>query len=94
LDESTEREELEGALRIMAASAAISLFVTSHHERDVEEMLVDIMNDSIAMKAVDVDEDIDAYVKECLRTDSILRKRPQSVKTHIEEVLTRKSGGM
>ena len=78
----------------MAASATISLFATSRQEKDVEEMLVDIIHDSIAIEAIDVDNDIEAYVKECCRTDFTLKTRPLSVKTRMEEVLTRKWEGM
>ncbi len=94
LDEAAERTELLEAITVLATSSSASLLVTSRKEHDIEEALSDVMDYSVALRPTELQQDIGAYVAECLRTDRELRRRPQFVKKRIEEVLMAKSKGM
>lgn len=95
LDEGTDREELMKVIKALVDSTSVSLLATSRKDEDIiEDMLSDVMSISVNLDSVNVDNDIRAYVVKCFETDSKLRKRPQSAKNRIEEVLTTKAEGM
>jgi ankyrin repeat domain-containing protein 50 len=94
LDENTDQQELMEAIKVVAGCPNISLLTTSRKDKNIEDVLSEVMDVSVTLKSIDVDRDIEAYVVECLQTDSKLKKRPQHVKKRIEDVLASKSSGM
>jgi ankyrin repeat domain-containing protein 50 len=94
LDENTDQQDLLEAIKVLAGFPNISLLTTSRKDKNIEDVLSEVMDVSVTLKSIDVDGDIGSFVVECLRTDSKLKKRPLHVKKRIEDVLTSKSKGM
>jgi hypothetical protein len=82
------------SIKALAECPNISLLTTSRKDRNIEDVLSEVMDVSITLNSTNVDKDIGAYVVECLQKDSKLKKRPLHVKKCIEDALTSKSKGM
>jgi ankyrin repeat domain-containing protein 50 len=94
LDENTDQQDLMDSIKALAECPNISLLTTSRKDRNIEDVLSEVMDVSITLNSTNVDKDIGAYVVECLQKDSKLKKRPLHVKKCIEDALTSKSKGM
>ena len=99
LDECKEKDYLTKILEKIAGwnIAGLHMLVTSRREKDIEDSLSTLTdnNHMICIESALVKDDIRAYVRSRIRTDSKLRKWQESdVQTEIEKVLVEKASGM
>lgn len=100
LDECEDRFELLKIIEVMNQWKLdkVHVLVTSRKEKDIEELLGPLIEDEkeISIQSALVNDDIRAFVRERLKTDSQLRRwksRPQ-VQQEIEDALMSKVAGM
>lgn len=97
LDESERKDVLAILSRIVSRGLSnLHILVTSRKERDIEDVLAPIVTGthSLSLDTTDVDADISLYVRQCLATDSKLRRWSDPVKAEIETSLTEGAHGM
>lgn len=74
LDENTDQQDLMDAIKALAKCPNISLLTTSRKDKNIEDVLSEMMDVSVTLNSTDVDGDIGAYVVDCLQTDWKLKK--------------------
>ena len=94
LDECKERAAMLGLLSRVLLNTEVNLLCTSRNEQDIQVGFGGMVKTEIAFPKQAVDADIQAYVQNLLLNDSILKSRPERLKSRIEEELTRGADGM
>jgi hypothetical protein len=95
LDESSNWKMLLNALKtILQSSSDINLLMTSRNEYDLEAVLKHSVDSVVDIQNEVVDQDVDMYVRECLQTDSDLRKWDDELKLEILTTLISGAHGM
>ena len=95
LDESSDWKALLKVIKtILQSSSDINLLMTSRKEHDIQVVLEHSVDYIVAIQNEKVDDDVDIYVRECLRNDSDLRKWDDELKSEIAKTLTSGAQGM
>ena len=95
LDECNEnREELLKHLRDLGSIKAISLFVTSRKEHDIEKIFQSLPSLSLNELIDKITVDIETYIEGQFQERSRLERLPSKLKTEIRDKLVQKADGM
>ncbi|MCJ1395190.1 hypothetical protein MMC18_008073 [Xylographa bjoerkii] len=96
LDEFNDTEDLIKTLkRIVESKRERShVLVTSQSQRSIGIELEKFVITDVVLYGDAVDEDIELYIREKVRADSILGRRPPHVQWNIEDALTKGANGM
>ncbi|KAF1993541.1 hypothetical protein P154DRAFT_625367 [Amniculicola lignicola CBS 123094] len=97
LDECSEEERgqvMQGLQRLTQTLPNMRLLMASRKESDIEDFMLQWCGTRVAVDEARVNEDIDMFVKNALRTDIKLMRLPAATKKEIEEMFHLKSDGM
>lgn len=98
LDESSEQEDMLNLVAQIIAleqqSSGINLIITSRREQLIDEVLGDLVSETVPIQSDKVDADIEIHIEQRLSTDPELSHRPPALKEEIKEVPTKKADGM
>lgn len=91
-----DREDLLDVIKEMMdlSSKYLNILVTSRREKDIEDKLKVLIDNTVPLEERVVDSDIVLHVRECLKNDDRLRDWDDDTQKNIEEMLCKGAHGM